>query len=155
MVLPFVLQVQNVRVHVYRPHRNCVFVSTLIVWDSCTSNRSQIQYAINAYTAEGLPLTTVNAWESLGATFNVGVRGTVQLNLLYNGCVSLSCSSLQLLIFSFGKDLHFQLVATASTSHLPFCYLTFPISCSIQCSKTPFIPSRYVHKHTECETTVR
>ena len=82
MVPLFALQVENVRVHVYRPHRNRMFVSALIVWDSSALNSSQIQYAVNAYTAEGLPLTTLNAWESVGANANVGDRGAIHLELI-------------------------------------------------------------------------
>ena len=79
---------ENVSVHVYRPHRNSVFVSALIVWDSTGLNSSQTQYAINAFTADDEPLTTINAWAILNADANVGDRGAIRINLSDNGCIN-------------------------------------------------------------------
>ena len=73
-----------------------MFVSALIVWDSTGLNSSQTQYAITAFTADGRPLTTANAWESIGdfSSSNVGDRGIVHTNLSDNGCIDISCWSL-------------------------------------------------------------
>ena len=61
---------QNVRVQVYRPHRNSKFISALIVWDAAALNSSQTQYTVNVFDNEGLLLTS----DGLGLPSEVGVR---------------------------------------------------------------------------------